>query len=149
MTSRATPAAAVAATPASFAPAWRRHRLGLASLMLIGACLAWGAARAQVPAQATPAASERATPSVTERREAAAAAAEGRRGHLADQGQDYHANALQRCARLPADQRSDCESRVGGAGQASGSVSGGGILRSTETTAITPAKPAVQGSSGS
>ena len=43
-------------------------------------------------------------------------------------------NALQRCARLPEFYRVDCEARVRGQGQASGSVEGGGILRESVTT---------------
>lgn len=44
------------------------------------------------------------------------------------------ANALQRCARLPAFYKTDCEARVRGEGQASGSVTGGGVLRETVTS---------------
>ena len=45
------------------------------------------------------------------------------------------ANELQRCAPLPPFYKSDCEARVRGqAGQSSGSVIGGGILRETVTT---------------
>ena len=45
------------------------------------------------------------------------------------------ANELQRCARLPPFYKTDCEARVRGqAGQESGSVVGGGIIRETVTT---------------
>ena len=45
------------------------------------------------------------------------------------------ANELQRCANLPPFYKSDCEARVRGqAGQESGSVIGGGIIRETVTT---------------
>ncbi|MDO5625911.1 MAG: hypothetical protein Q4G71_14630 [Pseudomonadota bacterium] len=44
------------------------------------------------------------------------------------------ANAMQRCANLPAFYKVDCEARVQGQGQASGSVIGGGIVRETVTT---------------
>ena len=45
------------------------------------------------------------------------------------------ANELQRCANLPPFYRTDCEARVRGqAGQESGSVIGGGIIRETVTT---------------
>lgn len=44
------------------------------------------------------------------------------------------ANELQRCANLPAFYRTDCEARVAGQGQVSGSVIGGGLIRETVTT---------------
>ena len=45
------------------------------------------------------------------------------------------ANELQRCANLPPFYRTDCEARERGqAGQESGSVIGGGIIRETVTT---------------
>ena len=43
-------------------------------------------------------------------------------------------NALQRCASLPAFYKSDCEARVRGQGQVSGSVIGGGMVKETVTT---------------
>lgn len=43
-------------------------------------------------------------------------------------------NALQRCANLPAFYKTDCEARVRGQGQSSGSVIGGGVLTETVTT---------------
>lgn len=53
------------------------------------------------------------------------------------------ANALQRCANLPGDHRTVCERMVQGEGAASGSVEGGGVLRSLETEVPTvPAAPA-------
>ena len=53
----------------------------------------------------------------------------------ADSPQQALANELQRCAPLPPFYKSDCEARVRGqAGQSSGSVIGGGILRETVTT---------------
>ena len=44
-------------------------------------------------------------------------------------------NALARCSRQPADDRAACEARVTGAGatNVTGSVLGGGVLRTTET----------------
>lgn len=111
-----------------------RARLGLrwmlaTALLVVG----WAVWSPSAHAQTAPGAS------VTERREAAAAAADARRGRLDDRGQDYRANALQRCAALPADLRGDCESRVRGEGEASGSVQGGGIFRETTTTILEPA----------
>ena len=44
------------------------------------------------------------------------------------------ANALQRCASLPAMYKADCEARVRGEGQVSGSVIGGGLVKETVTT---------------
>ena len=44
------------------------------------------------------------------------------------------ANALQRCANLPAMYKTDCEARVKGQGQVSGSVIGGGLVKETVTT---------------
>ena len=44
------------------------------------------------------------------------------------------ANALQRCANLPALYKADCEARVKGEGQVSGSVIGGGMVKETVTT---------------
>lgn len=43
-------------------------------------------------------------------------------------------NELQRCANLPAFYKVDCESRVNGKGEASGSVVGGGVIRESVTT---------------
>ena len=48
-----------------------------------------------------------------------------------------HANALLRCANLPAFYKVDCEARVNGQGQASGSVIGGGIIKES-VTQVTP-----------
>jgi hypothetical protein len=61
-----------------------------------------------------------------------AAAARGAPGQLTT---EYAANALARCAPLPAGFKEACEERVRGAGDRVGSVQGGGILRSSETTA--------------
>ena len=44
------------------------------------------------------------------------------------------ANALQRCANLPAMYKADCEARVRGEGQVAGSVIGGGLVKETVTT---------------
>ena len=48
-----------------------------------------------------------------------------------DQGM---ANELRRCANLPAFYKTDCEARVRGQGQSSGSVIGGGVVTETVTT---------------
>ena len=70
-------------------------------------------------------------------REAAAAREEARRGRLARRDADYTRNAVQRCDRLPDDDRRACIMRMQGQGTTSGSVDGGGILR--EYTVRTPA----------
>lgn len=44
------------------------------------------------------------------------------------------ANALLRCARLPEFYKVDCEARVKGQGEVSGSVIGGGLVKETVTT---------------
>lgn len=44
------------------------------------------------------------------------------------------ANALQRCANLPAFYKVDCENRVNGQGDVSGSVVGGGMVKETVTS---------------
>ncbi|HOB66612.1 hypothetical protein [Ottowia sp.] len=44
------------------------------------------------------------------------------------------ANALARCAALPAFYKSDCEARVNGQGEVSGSVIGGGLVKESVTT---------------
>lgn len=43
-------------------------------------------------------------------------------------------NALQRCANLPTFYKSDCEARVNGQGQVSGSVVGGGLVKESVTS---------------
>jgi hypothetical protein len=53
---------------------------------------------------------------------------------LRDPNMQYHDNAMARCQSLPAGDRADCESRVDGGGDASGSVKGGGIIKETTTT---------------
>jgi len=71
-------------------------------------------------------------------REAAAAAAEQRRGGLTTPDADTLArNALLRCQSQPVADRSDCERRIRGEGSVSGTVSGGGILR--ELVTVQPA----------
>ncbi|MFN0186024.1 MAG: hypothetical protein ACKVQR_19595 [Aquabacterium sp.] len=62
-------------------------------------------------------------------REAGAALAGGRRGGLDKRGADFTANALQRCDRLPGDDRRDCMARISGQGTTTGSAAGGGIYR--------------------
>lgn len=63
-------------------------------------------------------------------KEAAAAAAEARRGALeAGAAADYQRNARVRCEPLPAAQREACIARIQGQGRAEGSVAGGGIYR--------------------
>lgn len=75
----------------------------------------------------------------------AGAARDALRGNrLQDANTHYDDNALARCKSLPAADRADCESRIGGAGTSSGSVKDGGILRETVTktgpTEVAPTK---------
>lgn len=63
------------------------------------------------------------------RREAPAAAAGADPARL-------ERNALERCRALPESYRRDCESRVRGGGESSGSVEGGGVLKQSVTTEI-------------
>lgn len=69
--------------------------------------------------------------------EAGAARVEARRNNLTTNGGNYDANAVQRCARLPASDRSACEAQMAGQGKTYGSVQGGGVLR--EMTIQVPA----------
>lgn len=72
--------------------------------------------------------------------EAQRALAAARAGALSDAPGQYQRNAAQRCEALSGDERVDCESRMRGMGSVQGSVGGGGILRETVTTTVTPAK---------
>ncbi len=62
-----------------------------------------------------------------------------KQGRLRDPNTAYHDNALARCANLPPSDRADCQLRVDGGGDRSGSVKGGGII--TETVTTIPATP--------
>ncbi|MEJ8835557.1 hypothetical protein [Ramlibacter sp. AN1133] len=69
-------------------------------------------------------------------KEAGAAYEEARRGRLGDAAPaDLERNATQRCAAQPPADREACRQRILGAGSSEGSVSGGGILRRSETPA--------------
>ena len=73
-------------------------------------------------------------------KEAGAALAEARRGRL-ESGTDsgtMAANRLERCQRLPADQRPDCERLARGEGSQQGSVAGGGVLKELVTRTVGP-----------
>lgn len=84
-------------------------------------------------------------------REANAAYAEARRGRLDNRQQAMHErNAMARCERLPAAERTDCEHRMRGHGTVSGSVEGGGLYRETVTVEIgQPGAAAAGGAQGS
>lgn len=71
-------------------------------------------------------------------REARAAQAARKRGQLEEGHEDYTANALARCKPLQGEYQAACEARVMGFGTASGSVAGGGMLRSVETVVAPP-----------
>ena len=69
-------------------------------------------------------------------KEAGAAQAESRRGHLTDdQGAQgtYKQNAMIRCNALPPDERDACQRRIQGEGTTSGSIEAGGLLREVVT----------------
>lgn len=67
-------------------------------------------------------------------REAGAARDEARRGALGNQpAGNLAANATARCKAQPPADREACVQRILGAGSASGSVKGGGVIRQTET----------------
>ena len=58
-----------------------------------------------------------------------------RGGQLAAVSSDQAmANALARCANLPTFYKTDCEARVRGQGEVSGSVIGGGLVKESVTT---------------
>jgi len=78
------------------------------------------------------------------RREAGAALQEARRDRLVRGEADTAANAAERCLRLPAAQRADCERLMRDSGAVEhGSISGGGVLR--ELTITVPADTAAPG----
>jgi hypothetical protein len=67
-------------------------------------------------------------------KEAAAAYDEARRGRLGSTAAtDLERNSTQRCSAQPPADREACIQRILGAGNAQGSVEGGGILRQSET----------------
>jgi hypothetical protein len=74
-------------------------------------------------------------------KEAGAAQQEARRGGLDDRG-NYLKNALTRCEPLPPQDKKDCETRVHGMGNQSGSVESGGMVKETITREVLPVKPA-------
>lgn len=78
------------------------------------------------------------------RREAGAAIQEARRDRLVRPQADHASNAAARCARLPGDQRADCERLMSDSSAVEhGSVSGGGVLRELSITVpVDPAAPA-------
>jgi hypothetical protein len=69
-------------------------------------------------------------------READNAAADKRSGKLGNSGAQFDANARLRCEALSGQDRSDCEARVMGYGNTSGSVAGGGVIREVETVLV-------------
>jgi hypothetical protein len=70
-------------------------------------------------------------------RSAGAAYESAKQGKLRNPNTQFHDNALARCANLPPADRADCESRVDGGGDTSGSVKGGGVIKETTTTTVT------------
>ena len=74
-------------------------------------------------------------------REAGAALAEARKGHLDDGNTNYQRNAEQRCQPLPADDKKACLARMRGQGTVSGSVEDGGLLREYREVVPVPPTP--------
>jgi hypothetical protein len=78
-------------------------------------------------------------------REAGAVRAEALRGNrkAVPTTEDLARNAVQRCQRLPPDNKAICERMARGEGSATGSVAAGGILRElvTEVPAASPKAP--------
>ena len=74
------------------------------------------------------------------REEARRALAAARSGQLNEPSTSYQQNATQRCGVLQGDEMRDCEARMRGQGSVEGSVGGGGIIRESVTTTITPGK---------
>lgn len=81
-------------------------------------------------------------------KEAGAARAEARRGTLetGQDAQDRAANRLLRCQKVPADQRPDCERLARGEGSSSGSVQGGGVLKTLVTRSVGASAPSAAAS---
>ncbi len=76
-------------------------------------------------------------------KEATNAAADKKAGKLDNNGGTFTANALQRCEVLAGADKVACQSRVVGYGQASGSVAGGGLIKTTETVVVPNDEPVV------
>lgn len=66
-------------------------------------------------------------------KEARNALADKKRGLLDNANADFQANAMIRCQALSGDDKMACQDRMMGGGKATGSVSGGGVLRESET----------------
>ncbi len=69
-------------------------------------------------------------------RNSGAAEVERRRGTLDTNGNDFVANALQRCTVFQGEERAACAARVAGYGSSSGSVIGGGMIKQVETVVL-------------
>ncbi|MBX3657117.1 MAG: hypothetical protein KF740_01655 [Ramlibacter sp.] len=69
-------------------------------------------------------------------KEANNAAADKKRGVLDNPGENYAANAVQRCEVLMGEDKIACQARVVGYGSTDGSVAGGGVIRQIETVAV-------------
>ena len=80
-------------------------------------------------------------------KEAGAALAESSTSKPIPEQANYEQHALIRCNALPADDRTACQRRIEGEGSRSGSVEGGGLIRTivTPVPASVPVAPAEQG----
>ena len=67
-------------------------------------------------------------------REAGAALQAAKRGDIGEGQNAYEQNQLNRCERLPQEERGDCVRRMRGEGTVSGSVESGGVYRELRTT---------------
>jgi hypothetical protein len=59
-----------------------------------------------------------------------------RAGKVDNAGDQFQANAMQRCNVLPSQDRVACEARVAGYGNPQGSVAGGGVITEIETVVV-------------
>ena len=59
-----------------------------------------------------------------------------RAGKVDNAGGQFKANALMRCNAFKGEDKSACEARVGGLGNASGSVAGGGVITEIESVVL-------------
>lgn len=81
-------------------------------------------------------------------KEAVNARAEALKRPASSDAEDWQRNALARCERVPADERTACEKLAMGEGKTSGSVEGGGVIKEIVTRSvgdpivIVPVKPA-------
>lgn len=69
-------------------------------------------------------------------KEARNAHADKARGVLLHEGENFQANAMQRCATLSGEDKAACQARMMGYGSVEGTVAGGGVIREVETVVL-------------